>query len=774
MTQQSYSSSVAGSARRCAATPGGFRRSVRSSCCSAFLAYATWAAFQNANYEFGPYLSPFYSPLLFGDSPHALVPERATAGCPPISPALLILPFPAGFRFTCYYYRGTYYKAFWADPPGCAVGEPRNELSRREDAAARAPERAPLLPVLRAALPARPRATTRGRASGSPTRRAWSASASASARSCSTTNVVLLGGYTLGCHSLRHLVGGYLDRLAGRPVRRKAYDCVSCLNRGHMNWAWASLFWVAFTDVYVRLCAMGVWTRLAAAVSEHTRRWTTTCSSSAPGALACARRSRRRRADVSVGVVCKSLLGKAHTVMAEGGMAAAMGNVDDRDSWRVHFADTMRGGQYLNNWRMAELHAQGSAGARARAGGVGRAVRPHEGRPHPAAQLRRPPLSAARARRRPHRARDDPHAAGSRHPRGDGRAHGVHRASRCCTTASGSRARWRTTASAGGSRCFARRPWCWPRAASAAPTASRSNSWEYTGDGHALAYLAGAALQDMEFVQFHPTGMIWPPSVRGILVTGGRARRGRRAAQQRRQAVHVRQHPRQLQAADGRQRGGGLALHAGRQGRPPPARAAHARPRGAHDRARGEGGTRLAARRRFLDISWIKERLPNGARAHQEEAPEHVPPVQAARGHRHHEGADGDRPDDALRHGRHPRRRRYADVHRAGAVRLRRVRGRTARREPARRQLAVRPAGVRQARRRVRGGVRARRTATVTRGRRARSTTRSAARSRRSTAAAPAKGRTRCRSRCRRRCRTSSASCGRSTRWSRRSSSSRR
>ena len=74
-----------------------------------------------------------------------------------------------------------------------------------------------------------------------------------------TANVVLLGGYTLGCHSLRHLVGGYLDRLAGRPVRRTAYDCVSCLNRGHMNWAWASLFWVAFTDVYVRLCAAGVW-----------------------------------------------------------------------------------------------------------------------------------------------------------------------------------------------------------------------------------------------------------------------------------------------------------------------------------------------------------------------------------------------------------------------------------------------------------------------------------------------------------------------------------
>jgi hypothetical protein len=74
------------------------------------------------------------------------------------------------------------------------------------------------------------------------------------------TNVVLLGGYTLGCHSLRHLVGGALDQLAGRPVRRAAYGCVSCLNRRHMLWAWMSLSWVAFADLYVRLCAMGVWT----------------------------------------------------------------------------------------------------------------------------------------------------------------------------------------------------------------------------------------------------------------------------------------------------------------------------------------------------------------------------------------------------------------------------------------------------------------------------------------------------------------------------------
>jgi hypothetical protein len=224
---------------------------------SGFLAYATWAAFQNANYEYGPYLSPFYSPLFFGDSPHAWF-GNAPRWLPAISPALLILPFPAGFRFTCYYYRGTYYKAFWADPPGCAVGEPRNSY-RGEKTLPLVLQNVhryflyfALIFLVILALDA--------------WRGYWFADASGVKRFgigigslVLTVNVILLGGYTLGCHSLRHLVGGYLDRLAGRPVRRAAYDCVSCLNRGHMRWAWASLFWVAFTDVYVRLCAMGIW-----------------------------------------------------------------------------------------------------------------------------------------------------------------------------------------------------------------------------------------------------------------------------------------------------------------------------------------------------------------------------------------------------------------------------------------------------------------------------------------------------------------------------------
>ena len=224
---------------------------------SSFLAYATWAAFQNANYEFGNYLSPFYSPLLFGDSPHAWF-ASAPRWLPAISPALLILPFPAGFRFTCYYYRGAYYKAFWADPPSCTVGEPRKSyLGEKTLPLVMQNVHRYFLYFALLFLLVLAHDAWKGY---------WFADASGATRFgigvgslVLTTNVALLGGYTLGCHSLRHLVGGYLDRMAGRPVRRTTYACVSCLNRGHMNWAWASLFWVAFTDIYVRLCAMGIW-----------------------------------------------------------------------------------------------------------------------------------------------------------------------------------------------------------------------------------------------------------------------------------------------------------------------------------------------------------------------------------------------------------------------------------------------------------------------------------------------------------------------------------
>ena len=227
---------------------------------STFIVYSTWAAFQGEFYHFGPYLSPFYSPELFGASPHSFLGPQPTwwpTGLP-FSPAFLILWAPVGFRLTCYYYRGAYYKAFWADPPSCAVGEPRSSYLGENTF--------PLIIqnihryflifalLLLVFL----------------TLDVWNALWFADATGAVSfgigvgtlvlaLNVVLLGSYTLGCHSLRHLVGGGHDRIAGMPTRRVAYDCVSCLNRRHMLYAWMSLVWVGFSDVYVRLCAMGIW-----------------------------------------------------------------------------------------------------------------------------------------------------------------------------------------------------------------------------------------------------------------------------------------------------------------------------------------------------------------------------------------------------------------------------------------------------------------------------------------------------------------------------------
>ena len=225
-------------------------------------------------------------------------------------------------------------------------------------------------------------------------------------------------------------------------------------------------------------------------------------------------------ARVRVGLVCKSLLGKAHTVMAEGGIAAALANVDERDNWKVHFADTMRGGQYVNQWRMAELHAK-EAPDRVRELEAWGAVfdRTKDGR-----ILQR-------------------HFGGHKYPRlahvGDRTGlemirtlqdHGVHQgidvhmehtilsllkdSDRVVGAFGYERERGRfkifrakavVLATGGVGRAYK----------------ITSNSWEYTGDGHTLAYEAGAELIDMEFIQFHPTGMVWPPSVMGILVTEG-------------------------------------------------------------------------------------------------------------------------------------------------------------------------------------------------------------------------------------------------------------
>jgi succinate dehydrogenase / fumarate reductase flavoprotein subunit len=220
----------------------------------------------------------------------------------------------------------------------------------------------------------------------------------------------------------------------------------------------------------------------------------------------------------AVGLVCKSLLGKAHTVMAEGGIAAALANVDDRDNWKVHFADTMRGGQYVNNWRMAELHAK-EAPDRVRELEAWGAVfdRTKDGR-----ILQR-------------------NFGGHRYPRlahvGDRTGlemirtlqdHGIHQGIDVhmeCTIVTLLKDGDRVVGAFGYERERGRfklfRAKAIVLATGGVGRAYKitSNSWEYTGDGHALAYDAGADLVDMEFIQFHPTGMIWPPSVRGILVT---------------------------------------------------------------------------------------------------------------------------------------------------------------------------------------------------------------------------------------------------------------
>jgi succinate dehydrogenase / fumarate reductase flavoprotein subunit len=225
-------------------------------------------------------------------------------------------------------------------------------------------------------------------------------------------------------------------------------------------------------------------------------------------------------AGVRVGLVCKSLLGKAHTVMAEGGIAAALANVDERDNWKVHFADTMRGGQYVNQWRMAELHAK-EAPDRVRELEAWGAVfdRTKDGR-----ILQR-------------------HFGGHKYPRlahvGDRTGlemirtlqdHGVHKGidvhmehTILSLLKDGDRVigAFGYERERGRFKIFRAKAVVLATGGIGRAYKITSNSWEYTGDGHALAYEAGAELIDMEFIQFHPTGMVWPPSVIGILVTEG-------------------------------------------------------------------------------------------------------------------------------------------------------------------------------------------------------------------------------------------------------------
>jgi len=240
---------------------------------SAFIVYSTWAAFHPLH-EGAPaywyhgnganYLSPFFSPEIFGYTPDALFGPKP-AWWPAwlmFSPAFFVLWAPGGFRFTCYYYRGAYYKAFWADPINCAVGEPRKSyLGERFF---------PLiiqnihryffyLAALFILLLAHDAWKSMWFSDG-PESTHYNHFGIGLGTIVLTLNPIFLGLYTFGCHSFRHLIGGFLDSKSKAPTCAKAYNCVSTLNGRHMMWAWISLFWVGSSDVYVRLCATGHFT----------------------------------------------------------------------------------------------------------------------------------------------------------------------------------------------------------------------------------------------------------------------------------------------------------------------------------------------------------------------------------------------------------------------------------------------------------------------------------------------------------------------------------
>jgi succinate dehydrogenase / fumarate reductase flavoprotein subunit len=317
-------------------------------------------------------------------------------------------------------------------------------------------------------------------------------------------------------------------------------------------------------------------------------------------------------AGVRVGLICKSLLGKAHTVMAEGGMAAALANVDDRDNWKVHFADTMRGGQYVNNWRMAELHAQEAPERVRELEGWGAVFdRTADGK-----ILQR-------------------NFGGHRYPRlahvGDRTGlelirtlqdHGIHQgievhmehtvvtllkdADRVVGAFGYDRDRGRF-------KVFKAKAIILATGGIGRAYRITSNSWEYTGDGQSLAYHAGAELIDMEFIQFHPTGMIWPPSVMGILVTEGVRGEGG--------ILHNKEGKRFMfagipeayksQTADNPEEGWRYTQGEKNARRPPELLTRDHVARCILEEVKAGRGSPHGGV--FLDIAWIKEKIPNAA-----------------------------------------------------------------------------------------------------------------------------------------------------------------
>jgi succinate dehydrogenase / fumarate reductase, flavoprotein subunit len=317
-------------------------------------------------------------------------------------------------------------------------------------------------------------------------------------------------------------------------------------------------------------------------------------------------------AGVKVGLICKSLLGKAHTVMAEGGVAAALANVDDRDNWRVHFADTMRGGQYVNNWRMAELHAK-EAPDRVRELEAWGAVfdRTADGR-----ILQR-------------------NFGGHRYPRlahvGDRTGlemirtlqdHGIHQGIEVHmehTIVTLLKDGQRVVGAFGYERergrfkVFKAKAIVLGTGGIGRAYRITSNSWEYTGDGQSLAYHAGAELVDMEYVQFHPTGMIWPPSVMGILVTEGVRGEGGVLCNKEGKRFMFAEIPENYkpQTADNPEEGWRYTQGDKNARRPPELLTRDHVSRCIMNEVKAGRGSPHGGV--FLDISWIKEKIPNAA-----------------------------------------------------------------------------------------------------------------------------------------------------------------
>jgi succinate dehydrogenase / fumarate reductase flavoprotein subunit len=314
---------------------------------------------------------------------------------------------------------------------------------------------------------------------------------------------------------------------------------------------------------------------------------------------------------VSVGLICKSLLGKAHTVMAEGGIAAALANVDDRDNWKVHFADTMRGGQYVNNWRMAELHAK-EAPDRVRELEAWGAVfdRTPDGRilQRNFGGHRYPRLAHVGDRTGLELIRTlQDHAIYS----------GVTVHMECTlidllTDDNGVTGAFGYERERGRFLLFGAKTIVLATGGVGRAYRISSNSWESTGDGHALAYRAGADLIDMEFVQFHPTGMVWPPSVQGILVTEGVRGEGgvlRNSKGERFMFGDIPENYR-AQTADNDEEGWRYTQGDKSARRPPELLTRdHVARSIIRELREGRGSPHGGV---FLDISWIKARMPNG------------------------------------------------------------------------------------------------------------------------------------------------------------------